>query len=176
MNYFWDHGYDNSSLEKLLKAMKIKKSSFYSTFRSKEELFSRCLDLYRKEMLSQLNMREKEIGPKATMLMMASSVIQELKETGKVRGCLLINSSQESYNKYNNLSHQIAMEYSFFINLFIEFVEKSKKLGEIKSKRNSRMIAGRYTNTIKGLIVGIQAGMAEDMMDDIVESSKEILQ
>ena len=54
MNYFWEHGYDNTSLDNLLTAMGIKKSSFYHTFKSKEELFSRCLELYHRDIANQL--------------------------------------------------------------------------------------------------------------------------
>ena len=46
MHYFWEHGYDNTSLDNLLLAMGIKMSSFYETFKSKEVVFSRCLALY----------------------------------------------------------------------------------------------------------------------------------
>jgi len=176
MNYFWEHGYNDSSLENLLKAMNIKKSSFYSTFKSKEELFSKCLDLYRHITLNQLQELEKEIGPKKTMLMLATMSINELKESGKVKGCLIVNSGQECYNKYANLSQQISVEFNFFMELFESFVDKAQHLGEITSKKDAKIIAGRYLNTLNGLIVTIQAGIPEELINDIIESSKEILQ
>jgi len=176
MNYFWEHGYDNSSLDNLLLAMGIKKSSFYSTFKSKEDLFSSCLDLYRQKMLSQLTMLEKEIGPKETMLMLTAMLIKELKETGKVKGCLLMNSGQECYNKYGGLSQQVAVEFSFMMELFTGFVEAAKHNGEIISTKDAKNIAARYLTALNGLIVIIQAGVGQDIVDDIVENLKEILE
>ena len=176
MNYFWEHGYSNASLDNLLLAMGIKKSSFYHTFGSKEKLFSATLELYRKEMSSQLKALRKDIGPKATMLMLTNITIKELKETGNVKGCLLVNSGQECYNKYDDLSHQIKMEFNFFMqDVFIKFTQEAQELGEIKSKKEAKVIAGRYMNSLNGLIVTIQAGASDELIDDIVESLNELL-
>ena len=176
MNYFWEHGYSNASLDNLLIVMGIKKSSFYHTFGSKEELFSRTLELYRNETLSYLNTLKKDIGPKATMLMLTELTLKELQETGNVKGCLLVNSGQECYNKYKNLSHQIKMEFNFMQELFATFTKEAQALGEIKSTKEPKVIAGRYMNALNGLIVTIQAGASDALIDDIVESLKEILE
>ncbi len=43
MQVFWASGYDATSLQDLLQAMRLSKSSFYQTFGSKQQLFERCL-------------------------------------------------------------------------------------------------------------------------------------
>jgi TetR/AcrR family transcriptional repressor of nem operon len=176
MNYFWEHGYDNTSLDNLLLAMNIKKSSFYATFKSKEEVFSRCLLLYRDAMISQLKALNKEIGPKQTLLMLSTLTITELKETGKVKGCLLVNSSQECYKKYTQLSKQIALEFNFFQELFATLVKEGQEKKEILNPKNAKIISGRYMNTLNGLIVSIQAGISEEQINDIIKSLNEILE
>jgi AcrR family transcriptional regulator len=176
MNYFWENGYDNTSLDNLLKVMGIKKSSFYSTFKSKEAIFSRCLALYRDSMLSQLNALNREIGSKQTLLMLTNMTISELKESGKVKGCLLVNSGQECYKKYTQLSKQITLEFNFFQELFTSFVKEGQDKKEILNPKDAKSIAGRYMNTLNGLIVSIQAGISEEQIDDIVESLNEILE
>jgi len=176
MHYFWEHGYDNTSLDNLLKAMGIKKSSFYATFKSKEEVFSRCLALYREDSYKQLTALKEQVGPKQAMLMLTDITIKELEETGNVKGCLLINSGKECYNRYAELSHQIKMEFNFVQDLFVEFVKEAQKLGEITSKKDAHVISGRYMNTLNGLVVTIQAGATQALIDDLVESLKEILE
>ena len=176
MNYFWEHGYDNTSLDNLLNVMGIKKSSFYSTFKSKEKIFSRCLALYRQNMLLQLRALKEDVGAKQTLLMLTKMTIQEFQDTGKVKGCLLVNSGQECYNKYTHLSEQISLEFNFFQNLFVQFVDEAKSMGEIKNSKTSKVIANRYMNTLNGLIVSIQAGINQEQIDDIVESLNEILE
>jgi len=176
MHYFWNNGYDNTSLDNLLETMNIKKSSFYATFKSKEEIFSRCLELYRNSMLSQLNNLNQEIGPKQTLLMLTNMTITELKESGKVKGCLLVNSGQECYKKYEQLSQQIALEFDFFQKLFTTFVKEAQEKKEILNPKDATMIAGRYINTLNGLIVSIQAGISDEQIDNIIESLNEILE
>jgi len=176
MHYFWEHGYDNTSLDNLLLAMGIKKSSFYATFKSKEAVFSRCLALYREDAYTQLKALKNEVGPKETLLMLTNMTIKELEETGKVKGCLLINSGKECYNRYADLSHQIKIEFNFVQDLFVEFVKEAQELGEIASNKPAHVISGRYMNSLNGLIVTIQAGASQELMDDLVESLKEILE
>jgi TetR/AcrR family transcriptional regulator, transcriptional repressor for nem operon len=48
MNQFWRVGYEATSLQDLLKAMCISKSSLYQMFGSKHKLFLRSIDFYRK--------------------------------------------------------------------------------------------------------------------------------
>jgi len=176
MYYFWEHGYDNTSLDNLLIAMGIKKSSFYATFKSKEEVFSRTLVLYRDQNIAFMRNLKNEIGPKKAMLTLLELTLKELQETGKVRGCLLVNSGKECYNRYDKLSQQVNAEFNFMQEMFIEFIEESQKKGEIKNTKAARIISGRYMNTLNGLIVTIQAGATQELIDDIVENLKEILE
>ena len=176
MNYFWEHGYDNTSLDNLLVAMGIKKSSFYATFKSKEAVFSRTLELYREQNLQFMRQLKSEIGAKKAMFTITELTLKELKETGKVRGCLLINSGKECYNKYDDLSHQIQEDFNYILDLFVEFTQEAQDKGEIKSTKEAKVIAGRYMNALNGLVVTIQAGATQDLIDDLVENLKEILE
>ena len=176
MHYFWEHGYDNTSLDNLLVAMGIKKSSFYATFKSKEEVFSRCLALYREQNMQYMQNLKEKIGPKEAMLTLTKLTIKELEETGKVKGCLLINSSKECYNRYNNLSKQISLEFNFMQDMFEELIQNAKNKGEIKNPKDAKVIAGRYMNILNGLVVTIQAGAKQALIDDLIENLKEILE
>ncbi len=176
MHYFWEHGYDNTSLDNLLVAMGIKKSSFYATFKSKEEVFSRTLDLYREQNIQHMYQLKNEIGAKKAMYTIAEQTLKELQETGKVRGCLLINSGKECYNKYDTLSHQIKEDFNYIFDLLIEFTQEAKDCGDIKNNKKAKVIAGRYMNALNGLVVTIQAGASQDLIDDLIENLKEILE
>ncbi len=46
MRVFWQKGYEGTSLDDLTKAMKINRSSLYSTFGDKEALFRRVMEQY----------------------------------------------------------------------------------------------------------------------------------
>ena len=176
MHHFWEHGYDKTSLDSLLKAMGIKKSSFYATFKSKEELFSKTLELYREQTIQSLRNLKENVGAKEAMLTLTELTIKELKETGKVRGCLLVNSGKECYNRYEDLSRQISYEFNFMQKMFAELIQDAKDKGEIKNLKDAKTIAGRYMNALNGLIVTIQAGASSELIEDLIENLKEILE
>lgn len=176
MHYFWEHGYDNSSLDDLLKAMGIKKSSFYRTFKSKEELFSLTLNLYRKELLQNLRNLKNEIGIKQTMIKLVTSTIEDLENDGKIKGCLLMNSGKECYGKYPNLSSQIVSDFNIFIDFFTDMIEESKKNNEIMTKLDSRAIASRFLSIFNGLIVIIQAGANKEVIENVMASIDELIE
>lgn len=175
MHYFWDHGYDNTSLDNLLEAMQIKKSSFYATFKSKEEIFSRTLKLYQDFVKHTLDEMNKEIGPKATLLTIPQLSIKELRETGKIRGCLLVNSSRECYTSYQALEAQINLQFLHMDRLFTALIKEAKELGEISNSKETSKLKNLYLNTINGLIVSIQSGANQETIDDIFESIDELL-
>ena len=176
MNYFWEHGYENSSLDNLLVAMRIKKSSFYHAFKSKEELFSRCIELYGKMLLQYFETLKDRVGAKEALLSLKDSVIKELKETGKIKGCLLMNSGKECYNRYSALSYQIGVDFHSLLEIFERFVKEAQEKGEISQEKEAKIIAGRYLNAINGLIVTIQAGASRELIDDLIQSLKELLE
>ena len=110
------------------------------------------------------------------MLTLTELTLKELQDTGKVRGCLLINSGKECYNKYDSLSHQIKEDFNYIFELFVEFTKEAQSKGKIKSTKEAKIIAGRYMNALNGLIVTIQAGASQELVDDLIESLKEILE
>lgn len=176
MNYFWEHGYDGSTLDGLLHAMQIKKSSFYAAFKSKEALFSRALQLYRNTVLHFLSEQKAHLGAKGTLLWLIHSSVEELKEHGTIKGCLLVNSSKECYKKYPALSQQIHLEYAFFIERFVELIDEAKQEGHIKSMTDSTLLANLLLNALNGLFVTIQTGATEAMIVQILEHIEHYLE
>lgn len=175
MNYFWEHGYASSSLDELLKAMNISKGSFYHVFKSKEELFTKTIELYRAEQFSFLDKLKKEVGVKKMMLQLVEMTLHELKETGKIKGCLLMNSGKECYGRYPDLSNQIKNEYIAMQEFFAQSIAEGQKNGEISQELEAHQISTRFMNSLNGLVLSVQAGATEQMIESVVEQLNEIL-
>ena len=176
MNYFWEHGYDNTSLDDLLRVMNIKKSSFYAAFKSKKELFKKVLLFYKEYQISFLQSIKEQEGPKKAMLILLEKRIEEFQKTGNNRGCLLMNSGRECYGRYDDIAHQVHIEFNYFLGLFKQFIQEAKENKEIQNKQNAQYIAGRYINTLNGLMITMRAGASQNIIDDIIQSAKELLE
>jgi len=175
MQQFWKNGYDNTSLDDLLQAMNIKKSSFYATFKNKEEIFSKALNLYRKNSILYLNTLKEQLGPKEALLFVANEHVEQLKKDGEIKGCLIMNSSKECYKKYTYLSHQLKCEYDFFLDIFREFISLAKESHSINNPLSAKILSGRYSNTLNGLISTINVGADMEHIEDILISLNELL-
>ena len=175
MYHFWENGYDNTSLDDLLLAMGIKKSSFYRTFKSKEEIFSLSLHLYREETFKLLTNLKNEIGAKQTLIFLIKDTIEQLTINGKVKGCLLMNSGKECYLKYPNLSNQIHIELEEFTNFITKLINEAKKNNEITNKMDSEKLAIRFLTLYNGIAMMLQAKSDIKTIDDLLIFVEELI-
>ena len=168
MLHFWEHGY-NTNLDELLKSMGIKKSSFYRTFSSKEEVFSLSLNLYRKETFAWLRELQKSVGTKEALLEMVKSSVYQIQESGKVKGCLLMNSGKECYQKHPALSHQISVEFDAILSFITQFIEQAQVKKEITNLLDAKKLAIRYLTIYNGVIMLLQAGASVSEVEESLE-------
>ena len=176
MYHFWEHGYDSTSLDDLLPSMGIKKSSFYRTFTSKEEVFSLSLDLYRKETFSWLESLEKELGVKEALVVFIKTSIDELRESGTIKGCLLLNSSKECYGKYPQLSQQITIEFEALVEFLTKMIQKAQDEGKLQSRLEAKKLTIQLLAIYSGIMMLVQAGAKADEVDDLLFLVEQILQ
>ncbi len=176
MEYFWEHGYDKSSLNKLLNVMGIKKSSFYQTFESKEHIFRLCLELYTKSSKEYLFSLKEKKGGKGVLLHIVYSTIKELKETGRVKGCLLMSSGSECYISHPHFNELIRYEFKTFQKLFCQFIEMGQKNGDIKNQTPPFVLGSIYQSLINGLVLMIQVGAKERALEAVVKHIEELLE
>ncbi len=93
---FWEKGYSQTSMADLVDATGVHKSSLYSTFGSKEELFSKILRRYLAGQMDGLSALIDEAGPgiegiHAFLELMRGNIISG----GNRQGCLLAASASE---------------------------------------------------------------------------------
>ncbi len=174
MEYFWDKGYDNASLAGLLKAMGIKKSSFYQTFESKQKIFERCMQRY-------IELGSKEISDKLTtqsakdiLRAYLNRSILEIQKFGEVRGCLVMNAGAECYKKYPDISSLVKEHFVFFHNSFTDLVKQAQKEGDISKEKSASMLASSFMTILNGLAIMIKAGADENIISDIQEHFEEL--
>ena len=169
MNYFWENGYDGSSLSDLLTEMGIGKSSFYQAFGSKEALFRKSLELYTQSTVGFLRSLLAEKTAREVLLYIPQSLIDELKSTGMTKGCLLMNSGAECYKRHPQISELIKYEYEAFQALFTELITSAKKAGEINNVIPALSLASVYISLINGITAMVKAGASEPQIAAVIQ-------
>ena len=93
---FWEKGYSRTSMSDLVEASGVHKSSLYSTFGSKDELFSKILRRYLTGRMDALGTLIEEAGPGIEGIHAFLELIRgNILSGGGRLGCLLANSSSE---------------------------------------------------------------------------------
>src|SRR5215469_5226807 len=88
MRVFWEKGYEGTSLDDLTQAMRINRSSLYSTFGDKESLFRRVIARYQSGPLGFLPNALAEPGARAVVEALLRSTVKFLVDPSHPRGCL----------------------------------------------------------------------------------------
>ena len=91
---FWDRGFEAASLNEIVDATGLNKSSLYNAFGSKEAVFARALDKYLEVRKSVLDEHMAE-GGLDTVLGFVEMVRAEATSDSGFRGCMAVNASTE---------------------------------------------------------------------------------
>ncbi len=168
MNYFWENGYDASSLSDLLTVMGIGKSSFYQAFGSKEQLFREALELYAHTSNGFIQDLREQMSEKQVLLALAQSAVDDMKATGKTKGCLVMNSGAECYRQHPQMAELIQYEYKAFHKIFTELVRAGQAAGDISNATEAAILASIYMSLVNGLVVMIKAGADDEQIESVM--------
>jgi AcrR family transcriptional regulator len=93
MQEFWSKGYEGTSLQDLLNAMGLTKSSLYQAFGSKEALFAKVVERYRSGHASYRNTALQEATPRRIAERLLFGAAQLHSDASTPAGCLELNAS-----------------------------------------------------------------------------------
>ncbi|MGH1345788.1 MAG: TetR/AcrR family transcriptional regulator [Nannocystales bacterium] len=90
MRTFWQHGYSNTSIEHLVTATGLNRSSLYGSFGRKPELYRKALERYSALQVEQTVLQH---GPRVALERWFADAVEGSDDSP--RGCLVVNSLGE---------------------------------------------------------------------------------
>lgn len=170
MEVFWSYGYEATSLQDLLKAMDLSKSSFYQTFGSKQQLFMRCLSRYGNTMAA--NMEEclnKTPSGRQFIKEMLDATVKEA-DGGKIpRGCLILNTANEFSQQDSLIAEGVAQNVGRFIEVFQAAILRAQKEGDIAADKDAAILAGYLVSSKSGLQTMAKSGAGKHALKEIIQ-------
>lgn len=166
---FWALGYEATSMQTLLGAMGLSKSSLYQRFGDKAQLFERCLRHYcaeqSREMLRRLNAAESPLG----FISDTFNMVVDDPEACRARwGCLLMNTATELGASDPALSEALHEGLARFRGVFQTAVERAQAAGEIPAERDPQVLAQYLVSSMSGLKTMAKAGVAPEQTRAVV--------
>ncbi|MGV3756046.1 MAG: TetR/AcrR family transcriptional regulator [Verrucomicrobiota bacterium] len=170
MQVFWAHGYEATSLDDLLRAMGIAKSSFYQAFGSKSELFQRCLTHYRDKSAKMLSdsLEEAPSGLEFIRGIFEGVADGTKNEFGRA-GCLVMNTATEFAQRDTAIARLVNDAFKRFEEVFLRAIKRAQQEGAISQRADADSLALFLTTNLGGLKAMARAGAAPDQIRRVVK-------
>src|SRR5580700_9957773 len=151
MNLFWRLGYENSSLEALMKEMGIAKQSLYDTFGDKRALYLKALAHYR-DTTNKHTRQVLESSPSvregfAALLLGMSTETREQ----HARGCLLLSANMERDTHDEVIAEFLRDNQARVESIFLAALRRAQSTGELPAKADAKGLARYFVTTIQGM-------------------------
>jgi TetR/AcrR family transcriptional repressor of nem operon len=169
MQVFWLHGYEATSLQELLRAMGLSKSSLYQGFGGKKELFLRCVNRYCDGMSARLEALLGESGSGLDFIeKLLLNAASEARRTDQRRGCLLMNTATEFALKDPEIAARVSIGFEGLRGLLRNAVLRGQQEGDITTEADAEALASYLISSLGGIKTVVKGGSDEKMVQDIV--------
>lgn len=167
---FWAKGYEATSVQDLLEATKLSKSSLYSAFGGKEQIFERCIAAYTDQMVEQLRAR---LSASATPLEFIEVTLAEIgsegSETKKPNGCLIMNTASEFGQRHRDFAQWVDVGITRIRAVMELAIKRGQAVGELTRARSASRLADYLMSSIAGLRTMVKAGTPTKTVLGIVD-------
>lgn len=169
MHVFWLKGYEAASLQDLLKAMGLSKSSLYQGFGGKKELFLLCVNRYCEGLTASLRARLSEAasgrGFIEEVLLDSASEARRAKQR---RGCLLMNTATEFAQRDPEIAARVAIGFEALQEVLGAAVRRGQREGDIAADEDPDVLTSYLISGLGGIKTVVKGGANEEEVRGIV--------
>ncbi|WP_019671213.1 TetR/AcrR family transcriptional regulator [Eudoraea adriatica] len=151
MNVFWEKGYNGTSMQDLVDATGLNRSSIYNSFGSKHELYKTTLEFYQKEsggLFHKALLNAK--NPLGAIRLVFESFLPEILSEGGDRGCYAMNCKSELGNREGDIRKWLLANQENTLNVFSGLIKEGQEQGIINTKEDSKTYAYYIFNAFQG--------------------------
>ena len=151
MNLFWRLGYENTSMEALMKEMGIARQSLYDTFGDKRALYLKAMAHYRDQTNSQMQKMLNEIpSVREGFERLLYGLAAETREQHE-RGCLLLSANLQRDPKDAVITDFLRDNQTRVEAIFSRALARAQKRKELSAKEDPAALARFFVVTIQGM-------------------------
>ena len=151
MNLFWRLGYENTSLEALMKEMGVARQSLYDTFGDKRALYLKAMAHYRDQTNNQTQRMLNEIpSVKDGFAKLLYGMAAETRQQHE-RGCLLLSANVQRDPKDVVVREFLRDNQARVEAIFVHALARAQKQGELSAKDDPAALARFFVVTIQGM-------------------------
>lgn len=176
MHAFWEGGYRATSLDHLLAATGLSKSSLYDTFGGKQALLLECLDAYGRQLFAgPIEPLRRPGAAFDDIRELFMRVLAHAATPAGRRGCLANTCMGELGGRNAAVSAATGAIVERIESGFAAAVAKAQARGEITNPESPAVLARFLFNTLSGLNLAARAGASYERLHDIVRVTLDAL-
>jgi len=150
-NIFWFKGYNGTSIQDLVDATGLNRSSIYNSFGSKKELYLQTLKKYQGDISDLFNRaNNQERNAIETIGLIFLYVLEDILEDTAEKGCMLINCHTEMGNQDSRLHELLEADQEHLLGMFQNLVSQGQAEGSIRTNEKSELMAYYLLNAFQG--------------------------
>jgi TetR/AcrR family transcriptional repressor of nem operon len=165
---FWKKGYGATSVQDLVKSLRINRGSLYGTFRDKRALFVAALDRYTEQDIgaSLRVLRTSTAAGRERIQAFFDAVIRGIEDRGDRRGCLLCNTAVDEAARDAAIAEHVKAGLERIEAAFAVALASDPTLPTEPERRDRRVYF--LTSTLMGIYVMTRAGATPEVLRGIV--------
>ena len=169
MQAFWRRGYEGTSMQDLLDATGLSKSSFYQAFSGKHQAFQHALAHYCDNVTAGL--RDRLDGADSGWSFIEGVLLDaadEARMSGDPRGCMIVNVATEFSTRDPRIRDLIADGAKRVTQVFILAVKQAQAEGDIPVARDPHVLGRYLLSSLSGIRTMVKAGTRHRAIAEIV--------
>lgn len=172
---FQNNGYNGASIDELLTATGLSRSSLYDTFTDKHNLYIQSLEFYKNKNSAQIkNINNNNNNGLEKIETLFNRVVSHLKNNPNDNGCLLVNAAAEMSKQCFKTAQVICNDKIEIQSIFNEWITDAQKEKLITNDKAVESYSQFLYNALCGLRVLSQSGASEKELYNVVKITLKI--
>lgn len=172
---FQNNGYNGASIDELLTATGLSRSSLYDTFTDKHNLYIQSLEFYKNKNSAQIkNINNNNNNGLEKIETLFNRVVSHLKNNPNDNGCLLVNAAAEMSKQCFKTAQVICNNKIEIQSIFNEWITDAQKEKLIPNDKAVESYSQFLYNALCGLRVLSQSGASEKELYNVVKITLKI--
>jgi TetR/AcrR family transcriptional regulator, transcriptional repressor for nem operon len=168
----WSKGYEATSLDDLLLAMGIGKSSFYALFRSKRDFLFKAIAHYSDRVVDEFFGNVADGSARAVIARTFDSVI----DRAGMEGCFLQNCAIELAHRDAKARAAVRRGLRRLEQAYFEVIVRGQKTGEIRKSADALILSRYLAASLNGLQTLARVDRDRDALSQVAKTALSVLE
>jgi TetR/AcrR family transcriptional repressor of nem operon len=169
MECFWQHGYEKTSIQDLVKHLGVKAQSLYNTFGGKRELYLAALKAYVRKSTVMETLEQTPSG-KAAIVKVFRDSLDSIARSDCRKGCFIANTAVELGPHDPEIAAWIEQERLRAERAYYHALVRAREQGDLPERHRNLVALARYLhNAQSGLMVTAKTVSDRTVLEDIVQ-------